>query len=155
LALAAVVFFVAYEVARARVRQWLLARRMRVLTGRALDAEAWAARLLEQSGYRVIGSQVPATYELCVDGRPLSIVVRADYIVERRGRRFVAEVKSGTLAPSLETAATRRQLLEYAIAFPVEGVLLVDAEAGLVHEVAFVARAQTTTKSRHAALAPF
>ena len=152
---AAVLVFAAYELARARVRRWLVARRMRAQSGRALGAEAWARRLLERKGYRILGAQVTTAYELLVDGRPLSIVVRADYVVERERKRFVAEVKSGELAPSLETSATRRQLLEYAVAFPVDGVLLVDAEAGLVHEVEFIARAQTRTKSRHAALAPF
>jgi|GraSoiStandDraft_24_1057298.scaffolds.fasta_scaffold236453_2 hypothetical protein len=152
---AAVLLFAAYEVVRSRVRRWLVARRLRAQTTRALGAEAWAARLLEHGGYRIIGSQVTTAYELLVDGRPLSIMVRADYVVERAGRRFVAEVKSGELAPSLETAATRRQLLEYGIAFAVDGVLLVDAEAGAIHEVVFLSRGQTRTKSRHAALAPF
>jgi hypothetical protein len=49
----------------------------------------------------------------------------------------VAEVKSGKLAPRIETAATRRQLLEYRVAFDVDGVLLVDEEAGRVSEIVF------------------
>ena len=65
------------------------------------------------------------------------IALRADLLVERGGRRYVAEVKTGEAAPSLATAATRRQLLEYLIAYRVDGVLLVDAERGSVHEVEF------------------
>jgi hypothetical protein len=49
----------------------------------------------------------------------------------------VAEVKTGTLAPRIETATTRRQLLEYRVAFAVDGVLLVDADAGTVRRVEF------------------
>ncbi len=49
----------------------------------------------------------------------------------------MAEVKTGAAAPQLSTAATRRQLLEYRVAFDVDGVLLVDAEAGRVQRVVF------------------
>jgi len=154
----AAIFFVfaLFEVARAKLRRWLVARRLRLQSGRALAAEAWAAKLLTKAGYRLLGSQVEATYELTIDGRPVSIELRADYVVERAQRRFVAEVKSGKLAPSLETAATRRQLLEYRMAFAVDGVLLVDGETGLIHEVVFPSKVHTlTSRSRQAALAPF
>jgi hypothetical protein len=49
----------------------------------------------------------------------------------------VAEVKTGRWAPRLETAATRRQLLEYRFAFDVDGVLLVDADADRVSSIEF------------------
>ena len=74
------------------------------------------------------------------DGAAQTVDVRADLIVTRGGRRFVAEVKTGELAPRLATVATRRQLLEYAHAFDVDGVLLVDPEAGRVAEVTFPMR---------------
>jgi hypothetical protein len=93
--------------------------------------------LLERVGYAVLGAQVEGAYSLCVDGRMLSISVRADYLVSRDGRRFVAEVKSGRFAPLLATPATRRQLLEYLVAFRADGVLLVDGETQRIHEVAF------------------
>jgi hypothetical protein len=143
------------ELLRARVRRWIATRELQGVARRALAAEAWAARLLTKAGYRLIGSQVKATYDLWIDGQSLSIELRADYVVERRGRSFVAEVKSGRHAPSLETAATRRQLLEYRMAFAVDGVLLVDGETGLIHEVRFPGeRYSASTRSRQASLAP-
>ncbi len=63
--------------------------------------------------------------------------MRADYLGSRSGRQFVAEVKSGKVAPRLDTASTRRQLLEYWAAFQVDGILLVDGETRQVHEIAF------------------
>jgi hypothetical protein len=93
--------------------------------------------LLERLGYTVLGAQVEEAYGLAVDGQAMSIAVRADYLVRRNGRRFVAEVKSGRLAPLLATPATRRQLLEYLVAFRADGVLLVDGETQRVHEVVF------------------
>jgi hypothetical protein len=41
------------------------------------------------------------------------------------------------VAPKIETAATRRQLLEYRVAFDVDGALLVDADRGRVSTVTF------------------
>jgi hypothetical protein len=72
-----------------------------------------------------------------VDGVALPVDVRADLLVEKGARRFVVEVKTGKLAPRLETAATRRQLLEYLVAFEVDGVLLFDAEASSLRTVVF------------------
>ena len=63
--------------------------------------------------------------------------MRADYLVELRGELLVAEVKTGEEAPQLSSAATRRQLLEYRVAFAVDGVLLVCPERGAIHRVDF------------------
>ena len=53
------------------------------------------------------------------------------------GEIFVAEVKTGDEAPRMSTAATRRQLLEYHVAFDVDGVLLVCPELGTIQRIEF------------------
>jgi hypothetical protein len=113
--------------------RWRLRRRMQ----RARQGEREAPGWLEALGYTVIGSQVSGGYTLSVDGESAAISVRADFIVERAGLRYVAEVKTGLAAPRIQSQATRRQLLEYRMAFSVDGVLLVDAEAQRVHVVCF------------------
>ena len=113
--------------------RWRLRRRW----SHARAVERQAARLLEDFGYTVLARQIETSYALLVDGEETQVPLRADYLVSRRGRQFVAEVKSGNLAPRLDTAATRRQLLEYLVAFQVDGVLLVDGEQREVHEVTF------------------
>jgi len=72
-----------------------------------------------------------------VDGDDVDFELRADLLVKKGGRRFVAEVKTGESAPRIETSATRRQLLEYALAYPVDGVLLVEPQRGRIREVTF------------------
>jgi len=104
---------------------------------RALRGEARAARWLERAGFAVVGAQVAADYVVWVDGVASTIALRADYVVERAGLRYVAEVKTGRVAPKIETPATRRQLLEYRVAFDVDGVVLVDGETGDVRLVRF------------------
>jgi len=122
---------------RARATTWIERWRLTRRAERAASAESWAAHLLREAGYDILGSQVRTSYVLGVDRRRMVIGLRADYVVGRRGRTFVAEVKSGQHAPSLETAATRRQLLEYLVAFDVDGVLLVDGETGTIAQITF------------------
>lgn len=113
--------------------------RLRWRSSRARRLEAEAARILERAGYTVLAEQVTTTCDVLRDGEPLAPTLRADYLVTRRGRTYVAEAKSGSRAPDLAERATRRQLLEYAVTYDVDGVLLVDTEAGRVVEVAFPA----------------
>jgi hypothetical protein len=112
-------------------------RRLRRAHARGIAGEHRAERLLVGRGYRVVGRQVRARYDLTVDGDELAIDVRADYLVDRGGARYVAEVKTGRFAPRLDTAATRRQLLEYRLAFDADGVLLVDADSGRISAIDF------------------
>lgn len=106
---------------------------------RAGAGEDMAALLLEDAGYLVVERQARVDWAPLVDGEPQHMELRADYLVEHGGELLVAEVKTGEEAPSVETAATRRQLLEYHVAFAVDGVLLVCPERGTIHRVAFPA----------------
>src|SRR5437870_3304406 len=101
---------------------------------RGLLGERQAVGLLERAGYRVVASQHAGAFEVLVDGERQRFLLRADYLVQRRsdGRLLLAEVKTGAVAPRLEHGPTRRQLLEYALAYgdQVGGVLLVAPEHG-------------------------
>ncbi len=120
----------------------LPARRLAGARLRGADGERRARPLLEELGFTIVGRQVSGRYSLLVDGENVVFDLRADYVVTRGSRRYVAEVKTGTYAPRLETAATRRQLLEYGVAFEVDGVLLVDADIGEVRLVELLPRAR-------------
>ena len=96
-----------------------------------------AVRILSRAGYRVVGTEVVADGFIRVDGKEVTYRVRADFIVRRWFRRYVAEVKGGAESAALANRSTRRQLMEYARVFKVSGVLLVDADAGRIHRVEF------------------
>lgn len=125
------------QTARLAFTRWLPRHRIAVARAAGADGELRAEPLLRAQGYAVVARQAPLSYEVAVDGEPFEIALRADFLLERDGRRYVAEVKTGRLAPRLETSATRRQLLEYRLAFDVDGVLLVDVDAGRVHSLEF------------------
>jgi len=118
---------------RAAAVRWRLAEQ----SARATAGEALAEKLLAKAGYRVEARQATRRWAVHVDGEPQEVTLRADFVVVRRGRRYVAEVKTGQDAPDIAAPATRRQLLEYRCAFGVDGVLLVDAESRRVHAVDF------------------
>ncbi|MFT4624125.1 MAG: hypothetical protein ACI8PZ_002784 [Myxococcota bacterium] len=108
-------------------------RRQRV----AQRGEVLAESLLAAAGFRVEDRQVTARWSMHIDGEPHEVHCRADLIVTRRRRRYVAEVKTGERAPDPTLPATRRQLLEYRLAFDVDGLLLVDVPGREVIEVEF------------------
>ena len=122
-------------------RRWKGSRRARVRAARAGAGESDAQALLEAEGYTIVARQARAWWSPLVDGEPVETELRADYLVEADGELLVAEVKTGEEAPDLTTAATRRQLLEYQVAFSVAlgstGVLLVCPERGTIHRVEF------------------
>jgi len=134
---AAVVALIAVQILIGRLRRWWASARARAKGRHASRAERRAARLLRRAGFQIEAVQPQARLHIVVDDRPRSVAVRADYLVSRGGFLFVAEVKSGRVAASLECATTRRQLLEYRLAYDVDGVLLVDMVAKRVHDVHF------------------
>ncbi|MCP4872810.1 MAG: hypothetical protein GY898_29310 [Proteobacteria bacterium] len=97
-------------------------RRMR----RALRAEDRAEALLERAGYVIEDRQLVGAWPMVVDGEEVDATLRADLLVRKRRRLYIAEVKSGPVASRPTDPSTRRQLLEYRLAFDVDGVLLVD-----------------------------
>ena len=110
-------------------------------TGRILVGSHDGVHVLKLTG------DVRVTLGATVDGERIEFEVRADAIVQRKRRRYVAEIKTGRAA-SVRSRHTRRQLLEYALLYDADGVLLVDATGGTIHEVEFSALSRR--RGRHA-----
>ena len=103
---------------------------------RAATGEADAEALLERSGYRIVSHHPRQPWTVTVDGEPRSIELQCDYIVADEKRHLAVEVKTGAGA-TISHPATRRQMLEYRLAYDVDGVLLADMERRSLHEIAF------------------
>ncbi len=104
---------------------------------RAAIGEREASSLLTAAGWEVLEVQPTCRWTLLVDGVETEVESRADFLVRRDGRLWIADAKSGRRPISAAAPAIRRQLLEYLIAFEVDGVLLVDCERGAVVRVGF------------------
>jgi hypothetical protein len=101
-----------------------------------LAAERAAEALLEDAGYRVVARQLEGAAHVYIDGVRRESTIKVDLVVERRGRRFVVEVKSGQQRHATQDG-TRRQLLEYAHVFAPHDLLLVNTRDGEIHEIRF------------------
>ncbi len=123
---------------RARAAGRRLARTKRVAAAGERDAEG----ILAAAGYRVVDRQLSAKVRYEVDGAPVEVDVRADLRVRRGSETLLAEVKTGDAAPRPTSVPTRRQLLEYAHAFDVDRLLLVDATRGTISEIGLPRRAR-------------
>lgn len=119
-----------------KYRKWKGARNASKLAKRGLKAEKEAEKVLKKLGYTLVQRQPPASYWAVVDGEPQNVSLSGDLLVELKGKTYVAEVKTGA-ASKLEHAETRRQLLEYQLAFGVDGLLLVDMENKKVRTIRF------------------
>ncbi|MCR4442241.1 MAG: hypothetical protein QHH10_08495 [Peptococcaceae bacterium] len=104
---------------------------------RAKRGETGAVRFLEDRGYTIIEAQKKKTIITWINGKPRRSHLAVDYYVKKGGRTYVAEVKTGRKVSRPALAGTRRQLLEYYLAFRPHGILLVDMEKGILHEIAF------------------
>lgn len=127
----------ATSAATAHILRALRRRRHTRRARRAVAAERDAERVLERAGYRVEATQLAVAWPVTCGGQTTEYGLRADYLVSRNGQRYIAEVKHGAVVTQLSHGATRRQLLEYQLAYEVQGVLLVDMSRRQVHAVEF------------------
>ena len=111
--------------------------KLRLRMKRAKKGEAAALNFLESLGYTIECVQERKTIETTIDGRAHYHDLRVDYIVSKSGKTYIAEIKTGNIAPNPMLADTRRQLLEYYLAYRPDGILLIDMERKKLHEVVF------------------
>lgn len=130
--------FVLFALWGALARAWAT-RGRRQRAARARRGEVSARVLLHGLGYAIEAEQPAQPWPVVAGGRTFEVVLRADYLVSQRGERYVAEVKTGDLVASLRHGPTRRQLLEYQLAYRAQGVLLVDVLGASVLRVEFPA----------------
>jgi len=117
--------------------RWWRALRLRRRMGDARIAEEEAGKLLEAKGFRIIDRQRRAEVITYVDGKPNLGYVQADFIVAKRDKIFVAEVKTGSHVPDVTEPSIRRQLMEYDFVYKPDGILLVDMVERRIHLVEF------------------
>ena len=118
-----------------RWQRWLFKRRTR----RGLAGEQQAEVLLRRWGFRILERQAERMVPMVVEGEEWECAVRADFLVERDGRTWVVEVKTGQRAPDPGSPTTRRQLLEYCLVFGSDRLLLLDMETQQLRTVEFPA----------------
>lgn len=118
-------------------KEWLKKRRQAKRFSRGAKLEEAAAHFLERKGYKILDSQYSVNHSFRVDGEKQEVKIVVDYVVAKNGKTYLVEVKSGKSAISISNSNTRRQILEYALAIPNDGVFLLDMENKQLQQIQF------------------
>ena len=119
-----------------RLRLWWKNILFSRLRRRGQQGEVEALKILERYGYKIIQSQLSLPGHIFIDDDKQDFDVRPDYLVEKGGVQYLAEVKTGKAARSA-SRETRRQLFEYAALGNSDTVILVDATKGTLNKIRF------------------
>ncbi len=98
--------------------------------------ETKAKKILQLHGFKVVDQQLTIEGHFFVDEVPVDFLFRPDFLVERDGIQYLAEVKMGKVA-SENDRNTRRQLLEYAYFTKSSAILLIDSSKEKIKIVHF------------------
>lgn len=103
---------------------------------KAKKSEKKAKILLKKNNYRIIKEQYVQNHNLYDNDEKKSFTIRPDFIVEKKGFLYIAEVKSGSYS-HINNIHTRRQLLEYSFYNKDKTVLLIDTENETIRKIEF------------------
>ncbi len=109
---------------------------------RGFMLETKAKYFLEKKGYRIINAQKTYNHNYEVNGENRTSKIKVDYLVEKGGKKYIVEVKSGMSAISLNNSGSRRQLLEYDFVIENDGVFLLDMENEKMQFVRFNSKSE-------------
>jgi len=104
---------------------------------KAKRREYEAISFVEKNGFDVVSLQKDAFYTLFIDNKPYKVKVKADMIVKKGNKIYVAEVKTGDMATSPKYVDTRRQLLEYYMVYRPSGLILIDMEKQKIRTIEY------------------
>jgi hypothetical protein len=115
---------VLYYLISTTIRRYFIAKRLK--HGRKSEEKAF--HIIEAYGFKVVDYQQPFDYFMHISGAKQAVRLRPDFIIEKSGKRYICEVKTGEMATDPAMTATRRQLIEYATMIANEGIYLLDAD---------------------------
>ena len=98
--------------------------------------EGIAVKLLNKAGYEIIDEQVSFPGFLFENNNKVEYLVKPDFLVEKDGEKYIAEVKTGASA-LIQNRSTRRQILEYSRLNQNKTVLLIDIESRKIKKIDF------------------
>ena len=120
-----------------KISNWLRVKRLRKRFSKSRQAEKEAEKILKKNGYAIIDAQKSKPLLITIGDKVHRYLVRIDYLARKRGRVYVVEVKSGEKIPYITNRETRRQMLEYYLAYQPSGILLLNMKNKSISEVKF------------------
>ncbi len=120
-----------------KIKKYTLEQKVKRQLKRGIDKENEAAKVLKKNGFKIISHHKKHYYTLKVGDGKQKISLETDYEVYKSGKKYIVEVKSGNSATSITNSNTRRQILEYNMFIPNDGIILLDMEQKNIHFVQF------------------
>lgn len=132
------------EIIRKKIINWQRKKKFK----KGLLGEIKAGEFLKKKGYEILYYQKEIKYCYETEDEIIEVRLRPDYIVQKRGKKYIAEVKTGEFAPDIKkNKLTRRQVLEYNFATDNYGILLVDIDKEKILEIKFYKKLNKIKKS--------
>ena len=103
---------------------------------RGKKGEQKAINILKKNNYEIIHEQEIIYGFLYENNKKIMYKIIPDFLVEKNGLRFLAEVKTGKSA-NIENRYTRRQLLEYSHLLNTKVSLLIDTDKEVIKKINF------------------
>lgn len=120
-----------------KISNWARGKRLRQRFSKSRQAEKEAEKILRKNGYTIIDIQKSKPLLITIGDKIHRYLVRIDYLARKKGKVYVVEVKSGEKIPYITNRETRRQMLEYYLAFQPSGILLLNMKNKSISEVKF------------------
>ena len=136
-----------FIVLRYKYNDYIKRRKLKKQFKRGNELEKEARYFLERKGYEILEEQYEHYHEYKVNGETHKSKLIIDYVVSRKGKTYLVEVKSGEKAISISDKNTRRQILEYYFAIDNDGIFLLDMENEELLNIEFGAKENRTNNN--------
>lgn len=121
-----------------KIRNLMNRSEARKRSTRSIRAEKTAEKWLRRNGFQILEKQQSRPLIIKTGKTQHRYWIRIDFLVKKGGKKFVIEVKSGLKNSHVTNRDTRRQLLEYFLAYQSYGIILFDMEHRKFSEIKFV-----------------
>ena len=123
-----------------KIEQFNKKRKQKKRFSRGVILENRARGFLRDKGYSIVSEQEICYHRYKVNGKNFESKIILDYVVQKNGKKYIVEVKSGKSAISVKDKNSRRQLLEYDFVIENDGIFLLDMENRVMNLVKFYSK---------------
>lgn len=132
-----IIGFLLFITLKFKIKEFNKKRKQKKRFSRGLMLEDKARGFLKNKGYTIVGEQKACYHRYKVNNKSFESKIILDYVVEKKGKKYIVEVKSGKSAISVGDKNSRRQLLEYDFVVQNDGIFLLDMENRVMNLVEF------------------
>jgi hypothetical protein len=112
-------------------------KKSRIYARKTRCTDTAALQYLEEAGCTVIQVKPVVKVEMDVQEKTHAFELRSDFLVSRKGKRYLVHVRRGGKPVRLHSKIWRSALLRDVLVFGVAGVLVLDTERGSLQQVHF------------------